>query len=126
PGVSEHLAVLGGDDRREVVDARSKQLAAPEEDAGARRQRCGPPGGGGLGSAAHRVVDLVAAREVDLAGLLAGRGVVDGAGATGAAGGRGAVGPVGDAGGHARENIVIDLSRAMLGLLCYKTCGGTW
>ena len=71
------------------------------------------------------LVELRAAGEVDLAGLLAGGGVEDGAGAAGAAGGRGAVGPVGDAGGHAAENIDLPLSGAMLSLLCYKTCGRT-
>ena len=49
-GVGEHLAVLAGDDRGELVLPLDQQFADPEEDVGALGQAGGPPSGqGGAG-----------------------------------------------------------------------------
>ena len=117
--VGEHLAVLGGDDRGELVD-RGRRAARGSGTA----RRCGSPGGrapgrGGLAWPARprRRPRRREARSTS-AGLYArGRGV-DGAGAAGAAGGLGAVGPVADPSGHAVDGNDSDSQLEQL-LLCY-------
>ena len=54
--VGEHLAVLGGDDRRQLVLAGVQQLAEREQDRGPLGQRGVPPGREGRGRRAATTV----------------------------------------------------------------------
>ena len=81
--ISQHLAVLRGDDRRELLLAGVQDLAEAEQHLRAAGQRGLPPllpGGPGRGDG---VVDVVGGREVDPAGHLAGGRVEDVAAARG-------------------------------------------
>ena len=85
-GVGEDLAVLGGDQRGDVLLALVEQLAEPEEHLGALGQRdAAPAGGPGLVRGGDDLVDEVGRGEVELAALHAGGGVEDRAGALGGA-----------------------------------------
>ena len=64
---------------RDVLAVLVDELADPEEELGAARQRQRAPGGERLLRGRDRLVDLLDRREVDLARLLAGRRVEDGA-----------------------------------------------
>ena len=92
--VGEHLAVLRGEDPRDLLAVRVHQLADAEDQLGALRERDRAPGREGLLRGRDRAVDLLDGREVDLAGLLAGGRVVDGAAAPGLALGRSPADPV--------------------------------
>ena len=85
-GVGEHLAVLGGDDRGQLVGVRRAAArgtrTAPPSAATARRERHSRAAALAL---ADRGVDLGGDGQVDLAGLLAGGRVEDRAGAAGRA-----------------------------------------
>ena len=81
--VREHLAVLVGEDARDLLAAIMDELADAEEDLRALRQRRRAPGGERRRSCAYGSVHLLDGRERDLLRLLAGGGVVDGAGAPG-------------------------------------------
>ncbi len=80
--VGEHLAVLGREELREVLPVGVEELADPEEELGALRERHGAPRLPGLGAVPHRRVDLLDRGEVDSTRLEAERGVVDRAAAT--------------------------------------------
>ena len=86
--VGEDLAVLGGEEAREVVAVLVDELADAEEELGAARERERAPGGEGAPRGLDGGVDLLDGREVDGARLLAGRGVVDRAAAARLAGAR--------------------------------------
>ena len=97
-GIGEDLAVLGGDDRGDLLLVGVEELAELEEDLGALGQGGGlpvvlPRGPGG----ADDLVDEGGGGEVERAGLLAGGGVVDRAGALGRALPWGTVDEVSDA-----------------------------
>ena len=93
----DHLAVLLAHDPRELGLRLLEQLAEPEEDVGALRQRRRAPALERLPRRLDRRVELLGRGEVDLVGLDAGGGVVDGAGPAGLAGDDLAADPVGDA-----------------------------
>jgi hypothetical protein len=88
PRVREDLAVLGGEDPRDVVATVVHELADPEQRLGSARERDRAPGGEGLPRGGDGGVDLLHAREVDGARLLPGRRVVDGAAPAGGTGHR--------------------------------------
>ena len=75
--VGEHLAVLGREQAREVLAVLVEELVDAEHQVGALRERPLPPGGERRLRRGDRAVDLLDAREGDLARLLAGRRVVD-------------------------------------------------
>ena len=82
--VGRHLAVLGGEERRDVLAMLVDQLADAEQDLGApRRATSRATRGNAAFAAATACVDLLDGREVDRAGLPAGRRVVDRAAAAG-------------------------------------------
>ena len=81
--VRQHLAVLVGEDARDVLAAVVDELADAEEDLGALRQRRRAPRGERRGSSSDGSVDLLDGGERDLLRLLAGGRVVDGARAPG-------------------------------------------
>ena len=97
-GVGEHLAVLGGQDPGDLLATVVDELANPEQELGALRQRDGAPGGERRLRRLHGRIDLLHGGEVDLAGLASQRRVVDGPAAAGRAGHALAADPVGDAG----------------------------
>ena len=108
--VGEHLAVLGGEDPRDLVAAVVDELANSEEELRAARERHRAPGREGRLGGRDGGADLLGRGEVDLGLLLAGRGVVDGAAAPRRAGDGPAADPVADAlqacallGGRGRE-----------------------
>jgi hypothetical protein len=74
-GVAQVLAVLGGDDRGEVLRAEREQLAKPEHHLGAFRQRRRPPRRKGRGRSRYRGVDVVGRGERDTLGDAPGRRV---------------------------------------------------
>ena len=76
--VGEHLAVLGRQHRGQLLAVGVDQLAHPEHHLGALGERRRTPGREGRCRRRDRGVDLCDRRESDLAGLLAGRRVVDG------------------------------------------------
>ena len=76
-GVVEHLAVLAGDDRGEVVAACVEQLAQAEHAGAPPAERRRAPVRGGHGRDLHRVVDLGGRGERDLGGLHAAGRVED-------------------------------------------------
>ena len=86
-GVLDHLAVLGGDDPRQVVDVPLDQVAEREHHARAARERDVAPGLERGRGRLHGAVDVLALGEHHLRLDLAGRGVVDGR-RTGRAAGR--------------------------------------
>ena len=94
--VGEHLPVLGGEEPREVLAVLGDELADAEEHLGAARERDRPPGGERLLRRRDGGVDLLERGEVDRAGLLAGRRVVDRAAAARLPGDRPAADPVVD------------------------------
>ena len=109
----EHLAVLGGDQGGDVLLALVEQLAELEQHLGALGQRdAAPLRGPGLVRGGDDLADEVGRGEVELAGLLAGRGVEDRARALGGALPGGAVDEVGDA-GRGRAHGVSVLVRAV-------------
>jgi len=71
--------VLGSEQLREVLAMRVEELADPEEELGALRERHRTPPLPGLRGILYRRVDLLDRREVDRARLDAERRVVDGA-----------------------------------------------
>ena len=73
--VAQHLAVLGGDDRRELLGALIEQVAEPEEDPRALRERRRAPRRERGARGVDRGVDLGRRRERDLLGHPAGRGI---------------------------------------------------
>ena len=83
--VREHLAVLVGEDARDLLAAIVDELADAEEDLRPLRERRGAPGGEGRGSGRNGRVHLLDGRERDLLRLLARGRVVDGPGAAGGA-----------------------------------------
>ena len=98
-GVGEDLAVLGGDQRGDVLLALVEQLAELEEHLGALGERdAAPLRGPGRVGGGDDLVDEVGRGEVELAALHPGGRVEDGAGALGGALPRSAVDQVGDAG----------------------------
>ncbi len=80
--VGQHLAVLGGEQRGDLLAVGVDQLAHAEQDLGAPRQAGGPPRGERRLGRGDGRVDLVGRRQVDGARLLTGGRVVDDAGAT--------------------------------------------
>ena len=96
-GVGKHLAVLVRQDPRDLVAPLVHELADREHQLGALRQRGGAPGGERRTCRLDGRIDLLHAREVDGAGLLARRGVVDGAAPPGLAGDGPAADPMVDA-----------------------------
>ena len=85
-GIRENLAVLGRDDRGELVGALDEQVAEAEEHVGALDEARRPPCGEGGGGRGDRGVGLCRRRESDLGLHRTGRRVVDGAGALGRSG----------------------------------------
>ena len=85
-GVGEHLAVLLGDEPRDVLAMLMQRLADPEQDVGPFRQRRPAPAGERLLRGRDGGVHLAGAREVDLVRLPARGRVEHGAGAPGLAG----------------------------------------
>ena len=81
--VREHLAVLVGEDARDLLAAVVDELADAEEDLRALRERRRAPGGEGRGGGRDGRVHLLDGGERDLLRLLAGGRVVDGAAAAG-------------------------------------------
>ena len=79
--VGGHLAVLGGQVRRELMAMRLDEVADAEEDLGAARERRRAPGREGRLRTGDRSIDLVRAREVDRSGLPSRGRVVHGTGA---------------------------------------------
>jgi len=78
--VGGHLAVLCGEEGRDLLTVRVDQLAHAEEDLGSLRQAGGSPfRGSGFGDG-DGAIDLVDAGEVDGGRLLTGGRVVDGGG----------------------------------------------
>ncbi len=75
--VGQDFAVLGREQAREILAVLDEEVVDLEEEIGALRERPRAPVGGGGLRGGDRAVDLLDARERDLAGLLAGRGVVD-------------------------------------------------
>ena len=84
--VGEHLAVLGRQQPGEVLAMLVEELADPEVDLGLARERGRAPGGERRLGGGDGAVDLLDGGEVDGAGLLARRGVPNGAAAAGLAG----------------------------------------
>jgi hypothetical protein len=80
--VGQHLAVLRRHDARQLGLALLEELADPEEDVGALRQRRGAPRGEGVEGRGDGRVHFLGRGEVDLVRLPAGRGIEDGTGAT--------------------------------------------
>ena len=68
--VGEHLAVLGGEDPRGLLAALVHELADPEEQLRALRERRGAPGRERRLRGRDRGADLLGRREIDLARLL--------------------------------------------------------
>ena len=95
--VGVHLAVLGGDGRRELLAVAVEQVAEPEQHLGPARQRRRPPAGERGLRRRHRGVELVGRGEIDHGCLLTGRGVVDRTVAARGSLDRATVDPVGDA-----------------------------
>ena len=98
-----HLAVLRGDDARQLVAVLVEQSAEPEEDVGAARQRGRPPRGESGDSARGGGVHLGRRGQIDGTGLYAGRRIEHGAGTPGTTGRELAVEEVGDGCGHAHD-----------------------
>src|SRR5205823_358363 len=101
--VGEDLAVLGGEDLREVLAVLVHELPDAEEDLGAAGERDRAPGRERLLRGLDSLVDLLGAGKVDLTGLGSTRRVVDRAVSTRRSCGRCAADPMGDA---------LDLARA--------------
>jgi hypothetical protein len=80
--VREDLPVLGGEDLGDLVAALVHEVAHAEEELGAPRERERTPDREGLLRRLDGAVDLLGTCEVDGAGLLPSRRVVDRAGAT--------------------------------------------
>src|SRR5262249_9374198 len=97
--------VLQRQDACEVLGMVVDELADAEEDVRAARERHRAPARERALRRLDCSVDLLDAREVDLAALLAGRGVVDGAAAAGGALDPLAVDPVRDPGYLARTHL---------------------
>ena len=76
-GVGVHLAVLGGDDRGELVLAAVEQLAEGEHHLRTPRERGGAPAAGGAGRRVDDLGRVGLAGQRDAAGDLAGGGVGD-------------------------------------------------
>ena len=95
-GVGQHLAVLAGDDRGQVVAVGVEQLAQAEERGGASAERRRAPRRRGLDRDLHGVVDLGGRRQRHLGRLHAARRVEDGARASRGAGFDPTVDPVPD------------------------------
>src|SRR5207342_2479973 len=70
--VGKHLAVLGGDDRRQLLLARIQQLPEGEEDLGALGQGGVPPPRERGRSRSDHLVDVVFRSQCELCGHLAG------------------------------------------------------
>ena len=101
--VGEHLAVLGREDAGDLLTTFVQELADVEHQLRALGERGGAPRWeGGLGGR-NGGADLLHRREVDLAGLLAERGVVDRARPAGRARDGLAADPVADA----RESLLL-------------------
>ena len=94
--VGEDLAVLGGDQPRELVAVLVDELADAEEELRALRERDRAPGREGRLRGRDGAVDLLDRREVDLGCLLAGGRVEDAAAAARLPGHGPAVDPVAD------------------------------
>ncbi len=103
--VGGHLAVFGGDDRCDLLLVVVEQLTEGEEHLGALGERRLSPLCGGHGRLGHDLVDQRLRREVDLAGHLTGRRVVDITGPLGGPVPLGVPDEMGDAAGgaHARS-----------------------
>ena len=99
-GVGEHLAVLGGDDRGELVLAGVEQLAEREQHLGAPGQRGVPPRREGRLRGRDDVLAVGRGGQGELGGHLAGGRVGDVGEPVGAALEHGAVGPVVECLGH--------------------------
>ena len=100
--VGEHLAVLAGEDLGHLVAPGVEQLPDAEEELGALRERGLAPGREGTAGRLDGRVHLLGGREVDGAGLVTSRGVVDRAAASGAALDAASAYPVRDPGGAGR------------------------
>ncbi len=98
--VGVHLAVLGGDERRELVLAGVEQLAEGEHHLRTTRQGRRAPGRRGPGGGGDDPLGVVAPRQRHLAAHLSGRGVGHVRGALGGACEPGSVHPVLDHVGH--------------------------
>ena len=94
--VGEHLAVLVREDLRDLLALRMHELANPEHDVRALRQRDRAPALERRLGSGHSLADLLDGREVDLAGLRPERRVVDRPAAPGLAGHALAADPVAD------------------------------
>jgi len=92
--VRRHLAVLGGEEGRDLAPVGVHQVPDPEHDLGALRQRGRAPrrerGPGGCDGG----IDLLDRREIDLAGSFAGRGIEHDATPAGRTGDAAAADPV--------------------------------
>ncbi len=106
-GVGEDLAVLGGDDRGELVLAGVEQLPEGEQHARAHGERGVPPLAEGPVGRLDGEVHLRGGGKLDLAGHRPGRGVVDLAGTPRELARGLAVDPVRDALGHGRSNLAV-------------------
>src|SRR3546814_2593323 len=75
-GVGEHLAMLGGDHRRQPVEIALDEVAEAEERAGADMRRCRRPARKGVERGLHRHVDLTRAAKSELRADLPCGGVI--------------------------------------------------
>jgi hypothetical protein len=89
--------VLANEDLRDLLVTIANELADPEEELLPPGEGHGAPGGERLARGLDRSVDLLGRRKVDLAGLLARRGVPDRAAAAGFARNSLSADPVADA-----------------------------
>ena len=71
--------MLGREEAREIVAVLVEEVVDPEEEVGALRKRPGAPLGEGSRRGGDCAIDVLDAREVDLAALFPGRGVEDSA-----------------------------------------------